>query len=182
MRSDLISLINCPSNRTLSSEVIRLLRITAFCVIFYDATVIKVIFKLTCYQWHSLIFTHVLCILRIGFCPISKLPYDSFCTLVSVGKTRVKAPTSLWRSQCNWGSLGNDSSHHQVVTESFVQLTMCRYLMSFVMPCCFQGRLMGMENLTWIPRGTHDHIQQKLRAGRIFASSSCSTQYPNLGK
>lgn len=95
MRSDLISLMNCPSNTTLSSEVIRLLRITALCVIFYDAAVIKVIFKLTCYQWHSLIFTHVLCILRIGFCLRSKLPYGSFYTLVSVGKTRVKAPTVL---------------------------------------------------------------------------------------
>lgn len=43
----------------------------------------------------SRVSSDVLCILRIGFCLRSKLPYGSFYTLVSVGKTRVKASTVL---------------------------------------------------------------------------------------
>lgn len=179
MRSDLISLMKCPSNTTLSSEVMKLLRIIALCIIFYDATVIKVIFKLTCYQGYL-----QTCALHTEDWILSeiKTPIWQFLHTGVCGQDKSQSfHCSSWRSQCSQGSLGSDSSHHKVVTESLVQLTTCRCLVPFVIPCCFQGRLTGMENVTLVPRDTHVHIQQKLRAGRILARNSDSTWCPNIG-
>lgn len=115
--------MNSPSNTTLSSEVIKLLRVVSLHVKLYDGTAIKTVSKLTgLSRAQNHLHTHSQHTEEWFLSEIKTTTWKYLQASVCGQEKGQSSHCTLWRSWCSWRGLDSDWSLPYLATESSVEL------------------------------------------------------------